>query len=184
MTKECRVSLTLPAAISLAVKVENQRCSSRRIYAKLQELDPAWFNKHNTTETCSVEYYMLSGLGFSLFVYHPFRDLKELLAECSENCDTEQFAESAWSLVNDSYYTTLPMLYPPYQIALGCLVTAALNENVNIDGFLKHLDNFPSGLDAITQQLADWYTLRGNSEFKEKQREVLTRFAEAGGRKA
>jgi cyclin C len=37
----------------------------------------------------------------------------------------QQLFESSWRIINDSLKTDAPLLYPPYEIALACLLLAA-----------------------------------------------------------
>jgi len=53
-----------------------------------------------------------------LIVHHPYRDLTELQTIFGLSPDD---ASLAWSIVNDHYYTDLPLIHPPHVIA----VTAA-----------------------------------------------------------
>lgn len=53
-----------------------------------------------------------------LIVHHPYRDLTELQTTLGLSSEETSLA---WSIVNDHYYTDLPLLYPPHVIA----VTAA-----------------------------------------------------------
>jgi cyclin C len=53
-----------------------------------------------------------------LIVHHPYRDLTELQTTLGLNSEETSLA---WSILNDHYYTDLPLLYPPHVIA----VTAA-----------------------------------------------------------
>ena len=53
-----------------------------------------------------------------LIVHHPYRDLTELQTTLGLS---QEEVSLAWSIVNDHYYTDLPLIHPPHVIA----VTAA-----------------------------------------------------------
>ena len=57
-----------------------------------------------------------------LIVYHPYRSLDMYTREFQID---PQFFEAAWRIINDSLKTDAPLLYPPYEIALACLLLAA-----------------------------------------------------------
>jgi len=56
-----------------------------------------------------------------LIVYHPYRSLDAYTRELQ--IDTQIF-EITWRIINDSLKTDVCLLYPPYEIAMACLVLA------------------------------------------------------------
>jgi cyclin C len=54
-----------------------------------------------------------------LIVHHPYRSLTDLQSQLGLSLDETSLA---WNIINDHYLTDLPLLHPPYVIA----VTAAL----------------------------------------------------------
>lgn len=61
-----------------------------------------------------------------LIVYHPYRSLDMYTRELQ----TEQILfETSWNIINDSLKTDAPLLYPPYEIALACLLLAATHRD-------------------------------------------------------
>jgi cyclin C len=57
-----------------------------------------------------------------LIVYHPYRSLDMYTREFQID---QQLFEASWRIINDSLKTDAPLLYPPYEIALACLLLAA-----------------------------------------------------------
>ena len=68
------------------------------------------------------EFYLLEVMDCCLIVYHPYRSLDMYTREFSID---QQLFEAAWRIINDSLKTDAPLLYPPYEIALACLLLAA-----------------------------------------------------------
>jgi cyclin C len=57
-----------------------------------------------------------------LIIYHPYRSLDLYTREFQID---QQLFEASWRIINDSLKTDAPLLYPPYEIALACLLLAA-----------------------------------------------------------
>jgi cyclin C len=57
-----------------------------------------------------------------LIIYHPYRSLDLYTREFQID---QQLFESAWRIINDSLKTDAALLYPPYEIALACILLAA-----------------------------------------------------------
>ena len=57
-----------------------------------------------------------------LIVYHPYRSLDMYTREFPID---QPLFEATWRIINDSLKTDAPLLYPPYEIALACLLLAA-----------------------------------------------------------
>lgn len=61
-----------------------------------------------------------------LIIYHPYRSLDLYTREFQID---QQLFESTWRIINDSLKTDVALLYPPFEIALACLVLAAKYRN-------------------------------------------------------
>ena len=68
------------------------------------------------------EFYLLEIMDCCLIVYHPYRSLDMYTREFQVD---QPLFEVAWRIINDSLKTDAPLLYPPYEIALACLLLAA-----------------------------------------------------------
>ena len=58
-----------------------------------------------------------------LIVHHPYRTLSELTTTLSLTPDEVALA---WSIINDHYLTDLPLLQPPYVIAVMAILMAVV----------------------------------------------------------
>jgi len=72
----------------------------------------------DTSKLGECEFQLISEMNSQLIVHHPYRDLTELQTTLGLN---QEEVSLAWSIVNDHYYTDLPLIHPPHVIA----VTAA-----------------------------------------------------------
>jgi cyclin C len=72
----------------------------------------------DTSKLGECEFQLISEMNSQLIVHHPYRDLTELQTTLGLN---QEEISLAWSIVNDHYYTDLPLIHPPHVIA----VTAA-----------------------------------------------------------
>lgn len=72
----------------------------------------------DTSKLGECEFQLISEMNSQLIVHHPYRDLTELQTTLGLN---QEEISLAWSIINDHYYTDLPLIHPPHVIA----VTAA-----------------------------------------------------------
>jgi cyclin-C len=72
----------------------------------------------DTSKVGECEFQLISELNSQLIVHHPYRDLTDLQNTLGLS---QEEVSLAWSIVNDHYYTDLPLIHPPHVIA----VTAA-----------------------------------------------------------
>ena len=61
-----------------------------------------------------------------LIVYHPYRSLDMYTRDLQPD---QNLFEASWNIINDSLKTDAPLLYPPYEIALACLLLAATHRD-------------------------------------------------------
>lgn len=78
---------------------------------------------YRTNHILECEFYLLENLDCCLIVYQPYRPLLQLVQDIGHE---EQLLTLAWRIVNDSLRTDVSLLYPPYQIAIGCLQIACV----------------------------------------------------------
>lgn len=88
---------------------------------------------------------ILNVLSFDLVVHHPYRPLQQF-AEDSGAPDAAY--KMAWKIVNDSFCTLAPLVFPPFLIALGALTLAAAHCRWDPSRWL-------AGLNVNPQELAD-----------------------------
>ena len=133
--------LLAPTCIFLASKVEEfgvisnsrliQTCQTvvknKFSYAYPQEFP------YRINHVLECEFYLLEQMDCCLILYHPYRPLTLYAQDLrsSERPDgkdhpreKDELLNLAWTIVNDSYRTDIPLLYPPHLIAIGesCLL--------------------------------------------------------------
>jgi len=123
--------LLCPTCLFLAAKVEefstlnHQRVvnAAATIYKKYAHLitGPGEY-PYQIKHILECEFYLLEIMDCCLIVYHPYRSLDMYTREFQID---QPLFEAAWRIINDSLKTDAPLLFPPYEIALGCLLLAA-----------------------------------------------------------
>lgn len=97
----------------------------------------------DTSKLGECEFQLISEMNSQLIVHHPYRDLTELQTTLGLS---QEEVSLAWSIVNDHYYTDLPLIHPPHVIA----VTAAFLAVVLKPGHGGQLQ--PQNVQAAMQQ--------------------------------
>ncbi|CAD5217010.1 unnamed protein product [Bursaphelenchus xylophilus] len=74
------------------------------------------------------EFMLLQIIDCSLYVWHPYRSLKVLFQDLKEQSvrNVDELHSDVWMLINDSYRTDTVLLFPPFVIALACIMAAAM----------------------------------------------------------
>eukprot|EP00670_Eutreptiella_braarudii_P012002 CAMPEP_0174332278 /NCGR_PEP_ID=MMETSP0810-20121108/18173_1 /TAXON_ID=73025 ORGANISM="Eutreptiella gymnastica-like, Strain CCMP1594" /NCGR_SAMPLE_ID=MMETSP0810 /ASSEMBLY_ACC=CAM_ASM_000659 /LENGTH=220 /DNA_ID=CAMNT_0015448597 /DNA_START=61 /DNA_END=720 /DNA_ORIENTATION=- len=159
MVTECDPELMVPTTVLLASKVENMHDVNGETVVR--EYVSRHFH-YRVEQVMEAEYYLLQALEFHTVVFHPFKPMENCLESCEAfGVKVAPFADTAWSMLNDSYFTGVSLVYPPSKIALGCLVMGAMMAQADISDFLatlgaEHLSN----LDAISKDLIAAYQLK------------------------
>lgn len=123
--------LLAPTCLFLASKVEEFGViSNSRLTSTCQAVIKGKFGyaysqefPYRTNHILECEFYLLENLDCCLIVYQPYRPLLQMVADMGHE---EQLLTLAWRIVNDSLRTDVCLLYPPYQIAIGCLQIACV----------------------------------------------------------
>ncbi|KAI4470516.1 cyclin [Holotrichia oblita] len=123
--------LLAPTCIFLASKVEEFGViSNSRLITTCQTVVKNKFSyaytqefPYRTNHILECEFYLLENLDCCLIVYQPYRPLLQLMQDLGHE---EQLLTLAWKIVNDSLRTDVCLLYPPYQIAIGCMQIACV----------------------------------------------------------
>ncbi|KAB5585274.1 cyclin-C [Coniochaeta sp. 2T2.1] len=115
--------LVLATALYLAMKMEETPQHIRVVVSEARSLWPADFSGVDTSKLGECEFFLISEMNSQLIVHQPYRTLTMLQAEF--NLGQEEVA-LAWSVVNDSYMTDLPLLYPPHVIACTAVLLAVV----------------------------------------------------------
>src|SRR6266516_2746677 len=72
----------------------------------------------DTSKLGECEFFLISEMNSQLIVHHPYRTLLDLQGTLSL---TQEETTLAWSVINDHYFTDLPLLYPPHVIAITAI---------------------------------------------------------------
>uniref|UniRef100_A0A0K8TS88 Cyclin-C n=1 Tax=Tabanus bromius TaxID=304241 RepID=A0A0K8TS88_TABBR len=123
--------LLAPTCIFLASKVEEFGViSNSRLISTCQTVIKNKFSyayqqefPYRTNHILECEFYLLENLDCCLIVYQPYRPLLQLVQDIGQE---EQLLTLTWRIINDSLRTDVCLLYPPYQIAIGCLQIACV----------------------------------------------------------
>lgn len=73
---------------------------------------------YESTHIAEFEFYLLEEMDFYMILYHPYRPLSQYLTDLGLD---RTLLQAGWSTVNDTYRSTLPLLYPPHMIALAVI---------------------------------------------------------------
>ncbi|KAJ3214204.1 methylglyoxal reductase (NADPH-dependent) gre2 [Dinochytrium kinnereticum] len=125
--------LIAATCLYLASKVEECPVHIKNVVAEMKNVmaDAGGF-PHDPSRIAESEFYLLEELSFYTIIYHPYRSLSLF---CTDIGADSHFLQTAWMLVNDCYRSDIPLLYPPYMIALcAILVTAGLQDKSGVSG--------------------------------------------------
>ena len=128
--------LLAPTCIFLASKVEEFGViSNNRLIQTCQTVVKNKFSfaypqdfPYRINHVLECEFYLLEQMDCCLILYHPYRPLTLYVHDlrASERSDgkdhsrdKDELLNLAWTIVNDSYRTDIPLLYPPHLIAIG-----------------------------------------------------------------
>ncbi|KAH8904031.1 cyclin-C [Coniochaeta sp. PMI_546] len=115
--------LVLATAVYLACKMEECPQHIRLVVSEARSLWPADFIGLDTSKLGECEFFLISEMNSQLIVHQPYRTLTMLQGEFS--LSPEEVA-LAWSVINDTYMTDLPLLYPPHVIACTAVLLAVV----------------------------------------------------------
>lgn len=126
-------NLVAPTCLFVASKVEENLVQIHVFLEAMKIFDPSFEYCSNDIQQC--EFHLLEGLNFDLVVYHPYRPLLSFVVDSKQ----QDLLETAWMLVNDSYYTDLALTSYPYNIALGCLYISSYVQQKDINGWFNDI---------------------------------------------
>ncbi|XP_031782638.1 cyclin-C [Nasonia vitripennis] len=156
--------LLAPTCVLLASKVEefgvisNNRLlttcqtvlKSKFTYAYAQEFP------YRTNHILECEFYLLEHLDCCLIVYQPYRPLLTLIQDVGPD---DQLLTLAWRIINDSLRTDVCLLYPPYQIAIGCLQIACVILQKDLKSWFAELNADMEKIQEIARYIINLYEL-------------------------
>ncbi|KAK9235585.1 cyclin-like protein [Lipomyces kononenkoae] len=122
--QETNPYLIIATCVYLACKMEECPQHIRSVVSEAKSLWPD-FITHDPTKLAECEFYLIEELDSFLIVHHPYRSLIQIsnaLGASGVNLGlSSDEMQAAWSVINDSYITDLPLLYPPNVIALTAI---------------------------------------------------------------
>lgn len=101
------------------------------------------------------EFYVLQHLDFDLIVHHPYVCLVRYVGDLQrkDNTVADTCMQMAWNLVNDSFFTDIPLLYPPFMVAIAALVMSCVVQGRTADTWLEGLNVNDEKLSAVSRTL-------------------------------
>lgn len=139
---EINIYMLITAAVYLAGKVCESPQHIRTVLAEARNCWPE-FISGDFTKLAEFEFYLIEELNCFMVIYHPYNSLTQLIGvlgrENKANNDTMSESgnerrnskyrldltdveiENTWQIINDSYATDLPLLYPPHIVAIAAL---------------------------------------------------------------
>lgn len=124
--------LLLTTAFYLASKTEESPHHIRLVLGEARQFWPE-FVQGDVSRIGEMEFSLISEMRSQLIVWHPYRTLMELKGPAKEGgleLNNDEFG-MAWSIINDSYLTDLPLTCPPHTIAIMAIFLAVAFQPVN-----------------------------------------------------
>lgn len=146
---EINIYMLVATSVYVACKICESPQHIRTILAEARNCWPE-FISGDFTKIAEFEFYLIEELDCYLIVHHPYNSLAQLVSVLGKATDSQQNdadsalggtgndlnderncqyrlnltdseIESVWQVINDSYMTDLPLLYPPHIIAIAAL---------------------------------------------------------------
>jgi len=118
------------------------------------------------------EFYLLENMDCCLIVYQPYRPLIHFVQDLGYE---EQLLPTAWRMVNDSLRTDVCLLYPPYQIALACLLMACVVMQKDVKTWFAELGVELEKLQEICRYLLTLYNFMKSYDEKKEIQALLAK---------
>ncbi|KAI9732387.1 MAG: RNA polymerase II holoenzyme cyclin-like subunit [Cirrosporium novae-zelandiae] len=138
--------LVMATCFYLACKMEECPQHIRIVFSEARNL---WsdFSAPDASKVGECEFSLISEMNSQLIIHHPYRTLTELSSTFPLSHDETSIA---WSIINDSYLTDLPLLYPPHSIAITAIFLAIVSKPnpEGIRGAILTVANIASSLNA------------------------------------
>ncbi|KAL2255008.1 hypothetical protein VTK26DRAFT_4370 [Humicola hyalothermophila] len=113
--------LVIATALYLACKMEECPQHIRLLTQEARSLWPTDLHGHDAARVGECEFALIAEMRCQLIVHQPYRTL---LAVQERFGLAAEEAALAWTVVNDSYMTDLPLLHPPHVVALTAVLLA------------------------------------------------------------
>ena len=120
--------LAVPTCFYLAAKVEEMKISVSttltmfEMVSKSHKIEPP---RWSSEDVFCCENFILQAMDYSLLLQHPYRSLRHIITvlhfeEYMQSCVyvISRFLSQCSNIVNDCYFTALPLVFPPHLIAM------------------------------------------------------------------
>ncbi|XP_060817980.1 cyclin-C isoform X2 [Bombus pascuorum] len=172
--------LLAPTSVFLASKVEEFGViSHNRLIAACQTVVKNKFNyaysqefPYRGSHISECEFYLLEHLDCCLIVYQPYRPLLILIQDAGPD---EQLLTLAWRIINDSLRTDVCLLYPPHQIAIGCLQIACVMLQKDLKAWFAELNADMEKIQEIARYIINLYELWKTYDEKKEIQSLLSK---------
>ncbi|XP_055683578.1 cyclin-C [Lutzomyia longipalpis] len=172
--------LLAPTCIFLASKVEEFGViSNSRLISTCQTVVKNKFSfayhqefPYRTNHILECEFYLLENLDCCLIVYQPYRPLLQLIQDIGQE---EQLLTLTWRIINDSLRTDVSLLYPPYQIAIGCLQIACVILQKELKVWFAELNVDMDKVQEIARIIVNLFELWKSYDEKKEIQELLNK---------
>ncbi|KAK8812193.1 hypothetical protein WA158_007427 [Blastocystis sp. Blastoise] len=99
------------------------------------------------------ECLLLNIFNFDIIIHHPFQTLDFYV----EEMHLKEYTQVSWTILNDIYYTSLPLLYPPYMLALTAIYMTSIYSQADILQCLTDMDIDIQDIFEITAEIVKFY---------------------------
>ena len=153
--------LVVPTVVYLAGKVEECGVRAGDVVSSLARLRQRFHILANirTEHLLECEFYVLQQLDFDLIVHHPYSCLVRYVADMQQEDDTvaDTCMQTAWNMINDSFYTDIPLLYPPFMVAVAAIVMSCITKGRQVEPWLQALNINDEILRSVSKTLLQFY---------------------------
>lgn len=120
--------LLVATCVYIASNAEEQPIHMRMVSAESRKLWPETFPP-DWKLIAECEFYTLEELNTSLVVYHAYSDVENLSKQLGMSATELQ---AAWAVVNDSYYSDVPLMFDPHLVAsTACFMVLILKPEID-----------------------------------------------------
>jgi len=156
--------LMCPTCVLLASKVEEFGViSNSRLISTCQtvvkKFTYVWPNQefpYRIVNVLECEFFLLESMDCCLILYHPYRPLTQYAADINSE---ESLLQVSWRIVNDTLRTDIPLMFPPYMIALACLHMACVIQGKDVKQWFAELSVNMETILEITKQILALYEM-------------------------
>lgn len=118
------------------------------------------------------EFFLLETMDCCLVLYHPYRPVLHYVRDLG---DEERILPLAWKILNDTLRTDIPLLYPPFHIALAALHMACVMQHKDAKQWFAELTVDMDKVMEISRQMLALYELWKNFDEKKEIQGILNK---------